>query len=105
MREVALLALLVVGEPAFELAMLSLVGFRGRLGTREVFGNCFPSPLELSETWTQRSQPSVERVDHIVVGLQREQRFEILMHSHPPFEIAPQSRGNGVTNSHRGLPR
>jgi hypothetical protein len=27
------------------------------------------------------------------------------MHSHPPFEIAPQSRGNGVTNSHRGLPR
>jgi hypothetical protein len=105
MREVALLSLLVIREAAFEVAMLALVGLRGCLGGRELFSNSLASALELGEARTERAELCVEGVDHVIVGLQRQQRFEILMHSHPPVEMTPPARGNGVTKSHRGLPR
>src|SRR5215218_286388 len=74
-REVALLALLVVREAAFELAMLSLVCGGARLGGGELVGDRLAPTLQLGESRAEPSELSVQFIDHIVIGLQFQQRL------------------------------
>jgi hypothetical protein len=95
----------VIGEPTLELAVLFLVALGSCLGGCQLIDDGLAPPLQLRDSRTERPKPPVELIDHIVIGLQCEQRLEILMHSRPPFEIAPRSRGIGLAIGHRLLPR
>jgi hypothetical protein len=103
MLNVSLLALLVVGEATFELAMFLLVRLRGRFGGGEMIRDRFAASFELSEARAQRPDPSVQPIDHIVIGLQREQSLEILMHSRPPCHVRAASLRRLVMHTRTGL--